>query len=137
MRIIPRPSPCTLISIYALILHTCTHTHSSLKVTTLSAYKSSKRISGKPHKVSKLVQIVDKATKNFVVVGEEIASENPEFQVWFAFAFTQVFVHIYSASDEKLSGGVGDNRRVHNKANCETEKYAHAHSHIDACAPRV
>ena len=67
----------------ALIAHvrTHTHTHSSLKVTSLAAYKSSKRVSGKPHKVSKLVQIVDKATQNFVAVGEEIASENPEFQV--------------------------------------------------------
>ena len=77
--VIPRSSPCTHC--------TCTHTrtHSSLKVTSLAAYKSSKRVSGKPHKVSKLVQIVDKATQNFVAVGEEIASENPEFQVWFAF----------------------------------------------------
>ena len=33
------------------------------------------------HKVSKLIQLVDKATRNFVAVGEDIASENPEFQV--------------------------------------------------------
>jgi len=59
----PSPYPCTL------------------QVTTLSQYKSAKGRLGKPHKVSKLVQIVDKATKNFVTVGEEIANENPEFQV--------------------------------------------------------
>ena len=33
------------------------------------------------HKVSKLIQLVDKATRNFVAVGEQIANENPEFQV--------------------------------------------------------
>ena len=33
---------------------------------------------GSPHK---LVQLVDKAVMNFVVVGEDIAAENPEFQV--------------------------------------------------------
>ena len=59
----PPPYPCTL------------------QVTTLSEYKSTKGRLRKPHKVSKLVQIVSKATKNFVTVGEEIASENPEFQV--------------------------------------------------------
>lgn len=29
----------------------------------------------------KLVQLVDKAVMNFVAVGEDIATENPEFQV--------------------------------------------------------
>ena len=91
-----------------------THTHSSLKVTSLAAYKSSQRVSGKPHKVSKLVQIVDKATQNFVAVGEEIASENPEFQVWLPLfpslvpcrpSPTQLLASIYSASVEKLGGG--------------------------------
>lgn len=33
---------------------------------------------GSPHK---LVQLVDKAVMNFVAVGEDIAAENPEFQV--------------------------------------------------------
>ena len=33
------------------------------------------------HKISKLIQLVDKATRNFVAVGEQIANENPEFQV--------------------------------------------------------
>lgn len=33
---------------------------------------------GSPHK---LVQLVDKAVTNFVAVGEDIAAENPEFQV--------------------------------------------------------
>ena len=103
MKIIPRPSPCTL------ILHPdCTHTHTYtrlLKVTTLSAYESSKRISGKLHKVSKLVQIVDKATKNFVAVGEEIASENPEFQVWFTFVPRPVKVCPYILQAMKSGGG--------------------------------
>ena len=35
----------------------------------------------KTRNVSKLIQLVDKATRNFVSVGEEIASENPDFQV--------------------------------------------------------
>lgn len=76
-----------------------------MKVTSLSAYKNSKRISGKQHKVSKLVQIVDKATKNFVAVGEEIASENPEFQVWFVFVLrpSPRFVHIQVM--KRLVGG--------------------------------
>jgi hypothetical protein len=33
------------------------------------------------HKISKLIQLVDKATRNFVAVGEQIANENPEFEV--------------------------------------------------------
>ena len=33
------------------------------------------------HNVHKLIELVDKATRNFVAVGEQIASENPEFQV--------------------------------------------------------
>ena len=33
------------------------------------------------HKISKLIQLVDKATRNFVAIGEQIANENPEFQV--------------------------------------------------------
>lgn len=33
---------------------------------------------GSPHK---LVRLVDKAVMNFVAVGEDIAAENPEFQV--------------------------------------------------------
>lgn len=52
-----------------------------LQVTTLTDYKSSRGRTGKPRKVTKLVQIVDKATRNFIAVGEEIANENPEFQV--------------------------------------------------------
>ena len=36
------------------------------------------------HKISKLIQLVDKATRNFVAVGEQIANENPEFQVRFS-----------------------------------------------------
>ena len=37
--------------------------------------------SGKPPKLRKLVQLVEKATMNFVAVGEQIASENSDFQV--------------------------------------------------------
>ena len=33
---------------------------------------------GSPHK---LVQLVDKAVRNFVSVGEDIAAENPDFKV--------------------------------------------------------
>ena len=51
------------------------------QVTTLSEYKGTQRRSGKSRKVTKLVQIVDKAVRNFIMVGEEIANENPEFQV--------------------------------------------------------
>ena len=37
--------------------------------------------SGKPPKLRKLVQLVEKAIVNFVAVGEQIASENSDFQV--------------------------------------------------------
>ena len=30
---------------------------------------------------NKLVQLVDKAVMNFIAVGEDIATENPDFQV--------------------------------------------------------
>lgn len=33
------------------------------------------------HKISTLIQLVDKATRNFAAVGEEIARENPQFEV--------------------------------------------------------
>lgn len=33
------------------------------------------------HKISTLIQLVNKATWNFIAVGEEIASENPQFEV--------------------------------------------------------
>lgn len=52
-----------------------------LQVTTLSEYRPTHRRGGRSRKVTKLVQIVEKAAANFIAVGEEIASENPDFQV--------------------------------------------------------
>ena len=59
------------------------------QVTSLSEYdpsdrhtaSSEKRRKREPQKLSKLIQLVDKATRNFLAVGEEIAHENPDFQV--------------------------------------------------------
>lgn len=42
--------------------------------------KSHRRLK-RTYKVAKLIQLVDTATRNFVAVSEEIANENPEFQV--------------------------------------------------------
>lgn len=109
------------------------HTHSSLKVTSLAAYKSSQRVSGKPHKVSKLVQIVDKATQNFVAVGEEIASENPEFQVWLPLFLASYHADLHPPNLllpcilQVLKNWVEE--RACDKANSKVGKYACTHSH--------
>ena len=64
--------------------------HSSWQVTNLSVSvgSSKRRVQvgdvGKlkrTHNIHKLIELVDKATRNFVAVGEQIASENPDFQV--------------------------------------------------------
>ena len=110
------------------------HTHSSLKVTSLAAYKSSQRVSGKPHKVSKLVQIVDKATQNFVAVGEEIASENPEFQVWLPLFLASYHADLHPPNLllpyilQVLKNWVEE--RACDKANSKVGKYACTHSHM-------
>lgn len=51
------------------------------QVTELNNSKLLETRSGRPPKVEKLVQIVEKATKNLLSVGEQIAGENPDFQV--------------------------------------------------------
>ena len=51
------------------------------QVTVLSEYRLTQRQGGRSRKVTKLVQIVDKASANFIAVGKEIANENPEFEV--------------------------------------------------------
>lgn len=56
-------------------------------MTTLSQHsftggdKNSQKKKRKPQKLSKLIQLVDMATRNFLAVGEEISHENPDFQV--------------------------------------------------------
>ena len=54
----------------------------SPQVTDLGNSKQLKTHSRRPPTVEKLMEVVEKATQNFVTVGEQIASENSEFQVW-------------------------------------------------------
>lgn len=56
-----------------------------VQVTSLSQHSlnggQKKRKKREPQKLSKLIQLVDMATRNFLAVGEEISHENPDFQV--------------------------------------------------------
>ncbi len=71
---------------------------SSLQVTTLSEYRPTHRRGGRSRKVTKLIQIVDKAAANFVTVGEEIANENPDFQVGAVSILVYLLVNIRELS---------------------------------------
>ncbi len=43
--------------------------------------RDQKKKKQEPQKLSKLIQLVDMATRNFLAIGEDIAHENPDFQV--------------------------------------------------------
>lgn len=68
----------------------------SIQVATLQEYTPGRYQHKQFRNVHKLIQVVIKATENFINVAEQVAADNPDFQVSKWFHFTTISILIQS-----------------------------------------